>query len=207
MDSLRSDIFTYDKCEDNVIYLPKHWNIPNGVWVKIEGLLQQAIQENYNPLENYKILCACIVQKIFIEIDRYFTTVEREKYLNKLPAFYPRVQEILKYLDREYAGEITSETLEKKFGGNFDYMNRIFKKVTEETIFQYLTKVRISHAKILMLHTSLRVREVGEKVGFPDEYYFSRVFKKCMGVPPATYAKLISVDDLLLSGSNMEKSD
>ena len=51
---------------------------------------------------------------------------------------------MLNYLNREYAGDITGQLLEKEFGGNFDYMNRTFKKVTGQTIFRYLNRVRIN---------------------------------------------------------------
>ena len=64
----------------------------------------------------------------------------------------------------------------------------IWKKVMGQTIFQYLTHIRIDHAKMLILNTSMKMSEVGRRVGFPDEYYFSRVFKKAVGVSPVAYA-------------------
>lgn len=195
-EALKSNIFAYDRCDNNIIYLPKHWHIPYASdFIRVDELMQQAIRENYNPLENYKILCAAKIQEAFILISRCFITAEKERYLKKLPAYYPLVQDMLDWLGREYGGAVTGEALERRFGNNYDYMNRVFKKVTGQTVFQYLTQLRISHAKILLLHTSLRMAEVGEKVGFPDEYYFNRVFKKYVGVPPATYARTVSLED------------
>ncbi len=189
-DTLKSNPFSYEKCEDNLLYLPKYWHMPNKAdWVKIEVLVQQAIQENYHSLENHKVLCALRIQEAFIEISRSFVTAWQEEYSKQLPGYYTKVQEILEWINKEYAQEITGDLLEVKFGKNFDYMNRIFKKAIGQTIFQYLTKVRINHAKILIINTPMRMGEVGEKVGFPDEYYFNRVFKKHVGVPPAAYAK------------------
>ena len=84
---------------------------------------------------------------------------------------------------------ITGKLLEKEFGGNFDYMNRVFKKVTGETIFRYLNRVRINHAETLILNTPMKMSAIGSRVGFSDEYYFSRVFKKHTGKSPTEYAR------------------
>lgn len=188
--ALKSDIFAYDACDGNVIYLPKCWHIENtGERVKLFAALEQAKQENYNPLENYKILCACQIQQIFIQISRSFLTAKQGQSTIKLPAYYAKVHSLMEWLNREYASPVTGAMLEEKFHGNFDYMNRIFKKVTGQTIFQYLTQVRINHAKMLVLHTNMRMNEVGEKVGFPDEYYFNKIFKRYVGMPPAAYGR------------------
>lgn len=191
MEALESDIFSYAGCEDGKIYLPKLWHVEDAAaWVKLEELLEQAKQENYSPMENYKIMCACNIQQVFMEIGRSFLTAEQKNDLSSLPGYYYTVHRILAWLNQEFATRITGELLEQKFESNFDYMNRVFKKVTGQTIFQYLTRIRINHAKILILHTSMKMSEVGKKVGFPDEYYFNRVFKKQVGVPPAAYAKI-----------------
>ena len=68
-------------------------------------------------------------------------------------------------------------------------MNRTFKKVTGETIFRYLNRVRINHAKTLILNTPLKMSVIGTRVGFSDEYYFIRVFKKYTGKSPTEYAR------------------
>lgn len=65
-----------------------------------------------------------------------------------------------------YAADISGERLEEEFDGNFDYMNRIFKRVT------------------------------GQEVGYPDEYYFSKVFKRNVGMPPRVYAESLSKNKL-----------
>lgn len=194
--TLKSDIYTYEKCGKQTIWIPKHWNVVNvRDRIKIDELLKHAMEENRFPLENYKALSACRIQEAMIEIARCYTTFQKEQYSCKMPAFYPKVQEIIEWINQDYAKKISSDMLEEKFSQNYDYMNRVFKKITGETIFQYLTRVRISHAKNLILHTSLYMGDIGEKVGFPDEYYFSRVFKKHVGTSPAAYAETVSYEN------------
>lgn len=187
--SLKSKCFSYEACENVPLCLPKHFHIEDfKVQAGILELLRQATEANYHQLEGYKTMCACRVQEAFILMSRSFLSAERKKSAGRLPVYYPTVQKLQEWLNREYATPISGERLEQEFGGNFDYMNRIFKKVTGQTIFTYLTNVRISHAKVLILHTPMRMREVCERVGYPDVYYFSRVFKKTTGMSPAAFA-------------------
>lgn len=188
--SIQSNIFSYEKCDGETLYLPKYYHLRNySSLVKVTELFNEAIGMNRTQLENYKILLGCKVMEAFTEIARSYVTAETAEYMESQPRSVRTVQEILNYLNREYAADITGETLEKEFDGSFDYMNRIFKKVTGETIFRYLNKVRINHAKALILNSPWKMAVIGEKVGFADEYYFSRVFKKHTGKSPTEYAR------------------
>lgn len=176
----------------DTVLLPKYWHIENVAdQVQIYGILQQAIHEVYRSMENYPIVCACKVQEVFIAIGRSFLTTQIGQLTNVLPQSYYKVQQIQDWLNCAYAKEITGELLEVTFEGNFDYMNRIFKKVTGQTIFQYLTHIRIEHAKRLLQQTTMHTGIIGEKVGYPDAYYFSKVFKKQVGLSPTAYAEAL----------------
>ena len=106
------------------------------------------------------------------------------------PRSYRKVHELLDYINRNYYLEITSPGIEKEFSCNFDYMNKIFKKVTGKTIFVYLNEIRIRHACKLLTTTSMKVAAVSSRVGFRDVYYFSKVFKKYTGISPGQYEKM-----------------
>ena len=131
-----------------------------------------------------------------IEIARCFATAERERTAGGFPESYYKVQKIQEWLNSSYAAEISGERLGEEFDGNFDYMNRIFKRVTGQTIFQYLTAVRMEHAKRLIAQTTMHTGVIGQEVGYPDEYYFSKVFKRNVGMSPRAYADSLSKNKL-----------
>ncbi len=60
-----------------------------------------------------------------------------------------------------------------------------FKQVTGQTPLAYLQRVRINHALDLLSQDDLSIHDVAHMVGYRDAAYFSRVFRKCVGVPPS----------------------
>ena len=50
----------------------------------------------------------------------------------------------------------------------------------------------MEHAKRLIAQTTMHTGMIGQKVGYPDEYYFSKVFKRNVGMSPRAYADSLS---------------
>ena len=68
------------------------------------------------------------------------------------------------------------------------YLNRVFKRLVQQTPNEYLTQIRISNAKKLLIsQRHLRVEAVANLSGYQDPTYFGKVFKKQTGVSPLNY--------------------
>lgn len=93
------------------------------------------------------------------------------------------------YLAANYSEDIDSALLEEMFHCNFDYLNRVFKKETGDTIFSTLSHIRIQNAKKYLATGLYTCNEAAAKCGFHDAYYFSKVFKKLAGCTPTEYRK------------------
>jgi AraC family transcriptional regulator len=59
------------------------------------------------------------------------------------------------------------------------------------TPLNYINQKRVEKGKYLLEHTQFSVGEISEEVGFKDELYFSRVFKKYVGISPLAYRKQV----------------
>ena len=68
--------------------------------------------------------------------------------------------------------------------------SKLFKEKTGYSAIQYFLKLKIEKACQELYFTDISVKEVSLKFGFDDPYYFSRVFKKIMGMPPSKYRYL-----------------
>ncbi|NBI17777.1 response regulator [Neglecta sp. X4] len=101
-----------------------------------------------------------------------------------------RFEEILAYIDANLHQHLTLQSISDTFFLNRTYICALFKKHLDVTFSQYLTSARLEKAKFYLSHTNLKQLEIAEKVGFKDEFYFSKVFKKAENMSPGVYRKL-----------------
>lgn len=99
------------------------------------------------------------------------------------------VLEIREYLDRNYSGDITLQHIADRFFLSRENVSRKFKQVTGENLSDYLTNLRVEKAKELLQNSDMRMSRISELVGYDDEKYFSRVFKKATGLTPREFRK------------------
>jgi len=97
---------------------------------------------------------------------------------------------IKKHIKENYKDELTNSGLAGVFGYSSNYMGQVFKNETGSTINEYINKIRIQQAKMLIKETHLMIYQIAYRVGFNDQHYFSLVFKKLVGVTPKQYREL-----------------
>lgn len=105
-----------------------------------------------------------------------------------------KLQEIVdKITGNFYDTNINLNSILKESGYAEDYIRAKFKKFTGKTPTEFLTGIRISHACYLIdvYKHSLSLTEIAEKCGYTDYIYFSRRFKKIMGMSPQKYMNSI----------------
>ena len=92
-----------------------------------------------------------------------------------------------KYIEKNYTLNITLEDVSREVNISSYYLSRIFKEGTGENFIDYLTKLRIEKAKELLSTTQYSMKEICAKSGYSDPNYFSKTFKKNVGVTPTEY--------------------
>ena len=100
------------------------------------------------------------------------------------------VRKIVSFIEHRYAEDITLDQLEKQVYLSKQYLSKIFREATGMTIFDYLQRRRINHAKLLFsLDPASSVTDVCYDVGFKNLSHFSRLFKEQEGVSPEQFKK------------------
>ncbi len=120
---------------------------------------------------------------------------ELEEIVKSLESSQPVISEgnetiakVRDYLEAHFTEHITGQTLARKFGYVPSYISFLFRQTYGQSPADYLTKLRLNKAKELLLGSpGMLVREVAERVGFKNQYHFSRVFKKNEGLWPTDF--------------------
>ncbi len=91
------------------------------------------------------------------------------------------------YIKRNYIEQITLEDVAKHVYLNPSYFSKIFKNEMNCTFVSYVNKVRINFSKSLLMDKSIPLTDVSTLVGFDDQSYFTKVFKKEVGITPGKF--------------------
>jgi two-component system response regulator YesN len=100
------------------------------------------------------------------------------------------VRKIINYIAASYSSDISLEQIAGKLGITPDYLSHLFTKEVGISFSAYIKKYRIGIAKKMMLDSKCRIREIGEKTGYGDPKYFSKVFKEVTGLSPREYIRM-----------------
>ncbi|MDD5678478.1 MAG: helix-turn-helix domain-containing protein [Kiritimatiellae bacterium] len=88
------------------------------------------------------------------------------------------------YLDEHFAEPVSLDQLARMLNVSPFYLSHIFSRESDFSLFTYLTNLRMQRSRTLLLKGAVNVTEAAHAVGYEDEGYFSKVFRKYFGVPP-----------------------
>ena len=95
---------------------------------------------------------------------------------------------VQEYLRGHFQEEISLGDVAALFHVHPPYLTRLFKRSVGLAPVRYLRDVRINHARRLLLEQrEMEIKEIAGLCGYPDQGYFSRVFKAAVGVTPQEY--------------------
>ena len=106
------------------------------------------------------------------------------------PEEVERFDGITKYIEQNYTDPTLSiKKLADIYFYSEKYLSALFKKNTGTKFTDYINTRRIKRAVILMEEKRHSISQVAASCGFSDPLYFSKVFKKIMGITPSEYSK------------------
>ncbi|MCG8501186.1 MAG: AraC family transcriptional regulator, partial [Firmicutes bacterium] len=94
---------------------------------------------------------------------------------------------IKKYILENFNKDISLQDAANYVNLSPGYFSRFFSGEMGETFTDYIIKLRIEHAKELIKASNFKIYEIAEMVGYENQHYFSRIFKKVTGLTPQQY--------------------
>lgn len=148
---------------------------------------QQAIHLGAREYLLKPLRAADILNCINTLADERFGPQEKEE--EKLPAnqFLKRAQD---YITEHYMENISLDDVATELGISKGYVSTLFSQNLQCGFVDYLNKIRIERACVYLEQNYFKVYEIAYKVGFRDEKYFSKVFRKLVGMSPKEFQRV-----------------
>ncbi|WP_018933902.1 helix-turn-helix transcriptional regulator [Gracilibacillus lacisalsi] len=142
--------------------------------------LRHLVLELDHQSANNQLLIDNLMVQLLLWIDR-----NRREYHEQTGNQH--IKKALTYIHEHYDTEIKVERLASITHLHPSYLHKIFRRSQGMTINQYITKVRLEKAKMLLVNTEIPVTEISNYVGVNTSQYFSNLFKKETGLSPSAY--------------------
>lgn len=117
------------------------------------------------------------------------------KYYGDVPPYWtvrenPPASEMLSYIYRHYAENITLESLSKQFYMSAGHISHLFQQEYQISPINYLIDVRFSKAKAFLINTDMTIADIAYTVGYQNPTHFTKLFMKRIGYSPNDYRLL-----------------
>ena len=96
----------------------------------------------------------------------------------------------IKYIEENhYLNDLNINNISEKLEMTSSYLSKLLKKETGLSFIDYVTNVRIKKAMYIMEDPTVKIYDVAELIGYSNQHYFCRAFKKVVGISPTEYKR------------------
>jgi AraC-like DNA-binding protein len=135
-----------------------------------------------------KLGLECSMQSVVLFfVGQLLNNIEYEKILSL--SSIQKIKASLDFMDSEYIRNPSLIEIAACSNISPNHFHRIFTETLNTTPLNYMLNLRLSQAIGLLSSTSLNIKEIALKVGYDNEFYFSRIFKKHFGICPSDIRK------------------
>ena len=147
------------------------------------ALRESALDYILKPITREKI--ENILLKAKAELSRHYQLVEDETLSGQTAE--QTMEYVRAYIRKHYNEQIDLSVLASKLGISSAYLTKLFNKYEKCSPIKYITDLRIVEAKHLLYNTTLTIKEISERLGYQNQFYFSRVFRKINKASPSEF--------------------
>jgi len=164
--------------------LDKQYTYHTGVVEEVGSSIETLVRELTFKRPNYELITNTLfTYAIALVSRRYQLLVTKDEQ----PGMDARMQRALEHICLYFRENITVKQLAEMSQLSISRFSALFKKTFDLFPLQYITRYRIKRACELLRNTEYSITQIAEQSGFDDPLYFSRVFKKEIGISPSQY--------------------
>ncbi|MNO45145.1 HTH-type transcriptional activator Btr [compost metagenome] len=150
-------------------------------YYQVEEQFLKVVDSWNAKLPGYEYVSKTAFQQLLIAI-YHNTRRQNQNYATSL-----KVEKLIQYMRENIHRKITLTELSGQAQLSSTYLSRAFKEITGTSIIEFFNQLKMEAAKEMLLEGELKIKEVAGALGFADEFYFSRVFKKTEGISPSQF--------------------
>ena len=169
----------------NVAFNSDKWDITEGPntlpidsiqvlkdYYQVNNIFKKLVEDWALKLPGYEFITKTLLQQLLIEI---YKSKKRnsQNYSTSL-----KVEKVIEYMRRNINNKLNLKDLSELVQLSSSYLSRVFKATTGYSIIEFFNKIKVDKAKELIIENDNKIKEVAQILGFTDEFYFSRIFKK-----------------------------
>lgn len=174
-------VFTYIDEKNSIVIICNCCCINE--WLHIENTIVDRI---YSYLHCNVILQHRKISDSILGIEKNYKEIDKE--MDKYKEYKPVVLLATRFINNNYYSKnLSLETISIKFNVSTSYLSKLLKQDTGLSFIDYLTNIRINKAVCMMDDPRLKVYEIAEAVGYSDQHYFCKAFKRVKGYSPSEY--------------------
>lgn len=147
---------------------------------KIPNMIREIIRTYANVSTANRLLLTSKIMKLLSEITQECI---RQSFISKQmpPGNILSVQKAMQYVSEHIQQRIMVEDIAKAVDLSPGYLSNVFKRVTGQTLMEYINRTKLKLVKELVLNGQMTYSQAGEYVGISDTSYLSRLFRKYLG--------------------------
>jgi len=161
--------------------LPLHPALELQDYYHIEDIFKKLVESWNAKLPGYEFITKTWLHQLLIAIFQN-ARKQNQNYSTSL-----KVEKIIEYMHQNINNRVTLTELSEMVHLSSFYLSRAFRNTTGYSVIEYFNKMKIDKAKELIIEGDKKVKEVAQALGFTDEFYFSRIFKKIEGISPSEF--------------------
>jgi AraC-type DNA-binding domain-containing proteins len=147
----------------------------------IEDIFKKLVDSWNAKLPGYEFITRTQLQQLLIVIYQNIKK-QNQNYATSL-----RMEKIIQYMHQNINKRITMTELSELVQLSSSYISRAFKEASGYSVIEYFNKIKIDKAKEQLIDGDKKIKEVARALGFIDEFYFSRIFKRFEGISPSEF--------------------
>lgn len=151
----------------------------NFIFNDILNILEKGLTEN-NLVYASQSLCHMISLILINNVDSNYYINNSSRYIDKA----------ISYMNDNLNKHLSLDEIANIIGLSRSHTSLIFKQHTNYSPLEFFTHIKIQTACSLLKYGTTSIKEISYTLGYEDQYYFSRVFKKVMGVSPLGYRNI-----------------